>query len=190
MDPLRRKLVIKDSQLLPGRHCARLYPKLRRESVLAQDVKYIVVHCSATPPNRDIGAAEITHMHVARGWRTIGYHRVIRRNGRLERGRPFTQMGAHVRGHNAHSVGICLVGGIDNDGVSEMNFTREQLHTLDVVIEDCELMFPNAVTLGHRDLSPDIDNDGVVERHEWLKDCPCLDVRHFLLTHEALFYAR
>ena len=153
----------------------------------AADVNYIVVHCSATPPSMDIGAAEITKMHQKRGWRTIGYHRVIRRNGQLERGRLLTQMGAHVKGYNAQSVGVCLVGGVDSKGKSVMNFEPEQFHTLSVVLEDMELMFPNAVTLGHRDLSPDLDGDGVVERNEWLKDCPCFDVRHFMLTGQTVF---
>jgi N-acetyl-anhydromuramyl-L-alanine amidase AmpD len=97
-------------------------------------------------------------------------------------------MGAHAKGFNRNSVGVCLVGGVDESGRSAMTFTPAQLRTLDVVIEDMELMFPDAVTLGHRDLSPDKDGDGIVERHEWMKDCPCLDVRHFLLTREAVLH--
>ena len=68
-------------------------------------LKYLVVHCSATPASRDIGAKEIDLMHRQKGWRCIGYHYVIRRDGRVEAGRPENEPGAHVEGHNGHSLG-------------------------------------------------------------------------------------
>jgi hypothetical protein len=76
----------------------------------------IVVHCSATGPAADIGVAQITQWHKQRGFDTVGYHYVIRRNGTLETGRRESEIGAHVRGHNANSIGVCLAGGVDAKG--------------------------------------------------------------------------
>lgn len=142
----------------------------------------IVVHCSATPPSRDVGVREISAMHKDRGFKEVdgtycGYHWVIRRDGRIEHGRKESSVGAHVQGHNANSIGICLAGGIDAAGRSENNFTEAQFAALRQLLGEVIDRYPKAELFGHRDLSPDKDGDGVVERHEWLKDCPCFDVR-------------
>jgi len=144
-----------------------------------QQTNYIVVHCSATRPGAQIGAAEIDQWHRARGWDCIGYHAVIRRDGRLEFGRPFDAVGAHTKGHNFESVGICLVGGLDARGNPEDNFTPVQKRIARWLIEALLHAYPGAEVLGHRDLSPDTDGDGVINKHEWVKDCPCFDVRQW-----------
>ena len=82
----------------------------------------IAVHCAATTPDMDIGAATIDRWHKERGFSSIGYHYVIRRDGTLETGRPLNTPGAHVQGHNAHSIGICLAGGVDQAGKPEKQF--------------------------------------------------------------------
>ncbi len=141
---------------------------------------YIVVHCSATPPDSDIGADEIDQWHRDRGWDGIGYHAVIRRDGEVEFGRHFDEAGAHVQGHNFRSVGVCMVGGIDDDGEAENNFTEEQFESLRDTVVFLKRAYPHARILGHRDLSPDLDGDGVIEEHEWVKDCPSFDVEDWL----------
>jgi N-acetyl-anhydromuramyl-L-alanine amidase AmpD len=138
---------------------------------------YIVIHCSATPPSSDIGADEIDDWHKAKGWSGIGYHAVIRRDGNIEFGRPFDEVGAHVKGQNYRSVGVCLVGGVNEDGSAEDNFTTEQLKSLTAIVATLERAYPGAEVLGHRDLSPDLNGDGVVDQSEWVKECPCFDVR-------------
>ena len=70
----------------------------------------IYVHCSATPNDRDIGFKEIDRMHKLRGWKGCGYHKIIRRDGSIENGRPEKEIGAHVEGHNLDSLGVCLIG--------------------------------------------------------------------------------
>ena len=75
-----------------------------------RDIKYIVVHCSDTPNNEKIGAKEIHEMHLSFGWDGIGYHKVINRNGIIENGRPEYWVGAHVKGKNDLSLGVCLIG--------------------------------------------------------------------------------
>lgn len=141
---------------------------------------FIVVHCSATPPQTDIGADEIDQWHKDRGWAGIGYHAVVRRSGQIEFGRHFDETGAHVKGQNFRSVGVCIVGGVDHNGNPENNFTAEQFVSLRVLIEMLQKAYPLAMVVGHRDLSPDLDGDGIIEEHEWVKECPSFDVRSWL----------
>jgi N-acetyl-anhydromuramyl-L-alanine amidase AmpD len=132
----------------------------------------IVIHCAATPPTMDIGAKEIRLWHTRdNGWRDIGYHSVIRRNGEIEKGRDYHYTGAHVAGHNHNSVGICMVGGVDSKGKPENNFTPEQWESLKREINWILTLFPSCSIIGHRDLDPgkacpsfDVD--------EWMKNNP------------------
>lgn len=143
------------------------------------EIKLIVVHCSATPRSWDLTAEDINKMHRKRGFKEIGYHFFIRRSGLLEVGRDLDEQGAHVKGHNANSWGVCLAGGLDRAGKAENNFTQAQFQTLRSILTMLRAMSPDAEILGHRDLSPDIDGDGVIEEWEWLKQCPCFDVREW-----------
>lgn len=144
------------------------------------NIEYIIIHAAATAANMDIGAKEINDWHIARGWRGIGYHFVIRRDGLLERGRPLNQEGAHTIGYNNVSWGVCMVGGADSTGKSEDNFTIEQYDTLRTLVYTLSKMAPGAKIVGHRDLSKDKNGDGVISEWEWVKDCPCFDVSKFL----------
>lgn len=143
------------------------------------ETSLIVWHCSATKPDQDIGAADIDAMHKARGWSGIGYMLVIRRNGALEGGRSLDAVGAHVKGYNKVSVGVCMVGGLDDHGdpIEGGLYTQAQWNTADAVREMLLKAYPTAHHVGHRDLSPDIDGDGVIEEWEWLKQCPCFSVK-------------
>ena len=76
----------------------------------------IIIHCSATPEGKPFTVADIDRWHRQRGFRCIGYHFVIYLNGSVHAGRPITESGAHCQGHNAHSIGICYVGGLDSLG--------------------------------------------------------------------------
>lgn len=153
----------------------------------------IVVHCSATRVVQDIGVREIRAWHTnpnkrPRPFADIGYHYVIRLSGALELGRDTEAIGAHVAGYNRNSIGICLVGGIGPDGKATVTFTRAQMRTLAELIRLLKATYPWIESIvGHRDLSPDLDGDGVVERHEWLKDCPCFNVATWLDTREVVF---
>lgn len=129
-------------------------------------INTVVVHSSATPPEMDIGVEDIRRWHVEeRGWSDIGYHYVIRRDGTLEMGRDLALAGAHARGYNAESIGICLVGGVKTGDVSapEDNFTEAQHKTASALLN--LLVSTGMVTRGrvkdHREL----------DSH---KDCPCL----------------
>lgn len=145
--------------------------------------KYIVIHCSATKPDSDIGADEIRDWHTRKGWSDIGYHAVIRRDGCIEFGRHFDAVGAHVHGQNYQSVGICLVGGLDAAGNPEDNFTVSQKSAARQLVAVLARAYPFASILGHRDLSPDLDGDGIITRNEWVKDCPCFDVKPWVMNN-------
>jgi len=137
-----------------------------------RDIDLIVIHCSATKPDMDIGADTIRVWHTdpkpaGRGWSDIGYHYVIRRNGDVERGRPVEKSGAHVKGHNSNSIGVCLVGGIDEAGKAESNFTEAQWKALSTLIAQLEGEYPEADVKGHRELDPG-------------KACPSFDVQAWL----------
>lgn len=149
-------------------------------------ISLLVVHCSATRAASDIGAAEIDKWHRSRGWRKIGYHYVIRRDGTCERGRAEAEIGAHTQGHNSTSIGICMVGGLGVDGGAEANFTAPQYQALEGLLGDLLQRYPESEVLGHRDLSPDIDGDGIIEKHEWVKMCPSFDVRDWMKSRGML----
>ena len=149
------------------------------------DIKYIVIHCSATPPRSNIGAKTIDQWHKDRGWSGIGYHVVVRRDGTLEFGRPFDKVGAHAYGVNRVSWGVCMIGGVDANGNAVDNFTAEQYVSLGLIVDALQTRAPDAEVLGHRDLSPDIDGDGVIEKWEWTKQCPCFNARQWYVQHVA-----
>jgi len=138
---------------------------------MSRRINSLVVHCAATYPSMDIGAADIDRWHRDRGWRCIGYHFVIRRDGLVESGRPLREAGAHAYGHNAHSVGICLAGGLQEDGAKEDqaawedNFEPTQMDSLVKLLDALLVMFPGADVLGHRDL-PGVN-----------KQCPSFNVK-------------
>ena len=108
-----------------------------------ESIRYLVVHCSATPDDEDIGAREIHAMHLGFGWHGIGYHKVIRRNGVCEQGRPEYWIGAHVYGFNPESLGVCLIGCDD--------FSSAQFATLEHVLTLWRGQYPFADILGHCD---------------------------------------
>lgn len=114
---------------------------------------FLVIHCAATRPSMDIGAVEIDRMHRQRGFKCIGYSKVIRRDGRVEDGRPLDQIGAHVEGWNSVSVGICMVGGVSEKDVTvpENNFTPAQFEALKVLLLELQKKYPGARIQGHKD---------------------------------------
>ena len=134
--------------------------------------------------DKDITAADIDEMHRAKGWSAIGYQMFIRRTGLIEFGRHMDDVGAHVYGENGESVGICLAGGLFPDGSIGKEFadtfTSAQAISLKLCIDLARHAYPNASVEGHRDRYPDLDGDGIIESHEWMKACPTFGVREWL----------
>lgn len=139
------------------------------------DVKYIVVHCSATRSNMTYSPWQLDHDHRQRGMHGAGYHYYITRRGEVVQMRPLDQMGAHVRGYNRCSIGVCYEGGLDASCQPADTRTLEQRRVLYNLLLQLRHMMPWAKIVGHRDLSPDRNKDGKVSADEWLKACPSFD---------------
>tara|TARA_R110000868_G_scaffold266298_1_gene525363 strand:- start:361 stop:801 length:441 start_codon:yes stop_codon:yes gene_type:complete len=121
--------------------------------MIRASTSFIVIHCAATRPSQDVGAADIRKWHKAKGWADIGYHWVIRRNGKVEKGRAENLVGAHEPTRNRNSVGICLVGGVNEKDFTkaENNFTPEQWTALEKLVKDVQTRYPKTKVMGHRD---------------------------------------
>lgn len=121
--------------------------------MIRASTSFIVIHCAATRPSQDVGAADIRKWHKAKGWADIGYHWVIRRNGKIEKGRAENLVGAHEPTRNRNSVGVCLVGGVSEKDFTkaENNFAPEQWTALEKLVKDVQTRYPKTKVMGHRD---------------------------------------
>lgn len=108
----------------------------------------------------DATAAQVDAWHKQRGWRCIGYHYIVRRDGTIERGRAISQPGAHCYGHNAHSIGVAYVGGLDEEMRPCDTRTEAQRAALLKLVTQLTAMYRCRVH-GHRDYAE--------------RDCPCFD---------------
>ncbi len=140
-----------------------------------REITHIVMHCTATPATSDIGAADVHRWHLQRGWSGIGYHFVIRRNGKIEPGREIEKKGAHVAGFNATSIGISLAGGVASNGQSPLdNFTDGQLHSARDLVLDLMATYriPRSNLMGHNEVIAQITQGSP-------KACPVFSMERF-----------
>ena len=150
-----------------------------------KNVDAIVIHCTASREGVDLHASDIDKMHKDKGWAGIGYHYVITLDGKIEKGRPVNQVGAHAntkglsgKPYNYHSVGIAYVGGLDKKGNPKDTRTPKQKEAMHKLVFQLLDEFPNIKEIiGHRDTSPDKNGNGKIDRNEWIKQCPCFEVR-------------
>lgn len=136
----------------------------------------IVLHCSATKEGQRVTVADIDRWHRERGFKKIGYHYVIYADGSIHAGRDIEEAGAHVGGHNATTIGICYVGGLDTAGKPKDTRTPEQKAAIFYLLQQLKEKYPTARICGHRDFSPDRNGNGTIEPAEFIKSCPCFDV--------------
>lgn len=121
----------------------------------------IIVHCSATKPNVDVGVKDIRKWHIQDNhWADIGYHYVVRLDGTIERGRPDYRQGAHCYGHNRHSIGVCYVGGLNGSGVETDTRTEAQKKALRQLLKELSFKYKASIH-GHNEYSS--------------KKCPCFN---------------
>lgn len=147
-------------------------------------IDYIVVHCTASPEGQDMTVEDIRKIHKANGWSDIGYHLVIYRDGTIHLGRDVDISGAHVSGYNPHSIGVVYVGGLENDPKKAYKDlkpkdtrTEAQKTALLSLLMDLRRLYPDAIIQGHRDFSPDLNHNGIIEPKEWIKACPSFDAK-------------
>lgn len=122
----------------------------------------IIVHCTATPEGRAVTAADVDRWHRQRGFDGIGYHYLVYLDGTVAEGRPIERIGAHCKGHNANSIGVCYVGGLATDRKTPKDTrTSGQKDALLQLINRLRTEYPGVKVRGHRDYAR--------------KDCPCFD---------------
>lgn len=138
-------------------------------------IDLIVVHCSATREDRPFSEHDLEACHRRRGFDGTGYHFYIRKNGDIKTTRPVERIGAHAKGYNRNSIGICYEGGLDADGRAKDTRTEWQKHSLRVLLKVLLNDYPGSRVCGHRDLSPDLNANGEIEPEEWIKQCPCYE---------------
>lgn len=138
---------------------------MKKTELPMKDVKWIVVHCSCTRVNQKVTVADIDRWHRARGWQQCGYHWVIDQKGNIQAGRPETMAGAHVRHYNQHVIGVCYIGGMDEQGRYADTRTPAQKAALHYLLEELKDTYPQAKIVGHRDF-PNV-----------AKPCPCFDAQ-------------
>lgn len=139
-------------------------------------IDMIVIHCSATRADVPLSPRQLDEMHRQRGFDGCGYHYYVRRDGEICTMRPVDRPGAHAKGYNRHSIGVCYEGGLDEQGRPADTRTELQKRSLRVLVRVLAMDFQTRRIVGHRDLSPGLDGDGVIEPEEWTKVCPCFDV--------------
>lgn len=122
----------------------------------------IIIHCSATPEGRDVHAEDIRRWHKSRGWYDIGYHYVIEIDGTVKDGRQEDVIGAHCRGQNDKSIGICYVGGCCEEMEPKDTLNESQEESLKSLICDIRDRYGELPIHGHNEFSN--------------KACPSFDV--------------
>lgn len=142
---------------------------------MKRKIELIIIHCSATPSHLSLTPEALRQDHLKRGFSDAGYHYYILRNGRVVAMRPLQQIGAHTRGFNRESIGICYEGGVSPKGIPQDTRTPHQKEALLRLLGELREQFPKARIVGHRDLSPDRNHDGVLSPNEWVKACPSFD---------------
>lgn len=126
-------------------------------------INEIIIHCTATVEGKDFKAKDIDKWHKAQGWKKIGYHYVVDLDGTVEKGREESETGAHCVGHNAHSIGVVYVGGLDKNQKPKDTRTQEQKDVLWELLRKLLVKYPDATIHGHCEFAA--------------KACPCFDVK-------------
>lgn len=139
-------------------------------------ISLIVIHCSATRVDRDFTAKDVDTAHRFRGFSCWGYHYYVRKSGQIEPMRDEDTVGAHARGYNSISLGVCFEGGLDANGKPADTRTPRQKEALHRLVGELLQRYPEAKVVGHRDLSPDTNYNGIVDPWERIKECPCFEV--------------
>ncbi len=127
-----------------------------------RNIDTIIIHCLDTYAHMDTDVATVTEWHKARGFDTIGYHYLIKRDGNVEKGRPDDVVGAHAKAYNANSIGVAMAGGKGEDDLPCVNYTASQWTALATLCANLKWTH-NCNIIGHNEVSD--------------KTCPNFDVQ-------------
>lgn len=132
-----------------------------------RNIRYLVIHCSATKMTTDFSVSALRHLHVdINHWQDIGYNFYITKDGIIHKCRPLTMVGAHCSGYNATSIGVCYEGGLDAEGKPADTRTQKQLHSMRQLLSELKKEYPLACIVGHYELGA-------------RKACPCFCASKF-----------
>ena len=131
-----------------------------------REIKYIVIHCTATQPNTKKEAI-LSYWKNTLKWKTVGYHRLIDANGVIHELAKYEQVTNGVKGYNSNSIHFSYVGGVDEFNNPKDTRTLKQKESLLYLIKQAKKQFPNAIVQGHRDFGAK-------------KACPSFDVKQWL----------
>lgn len=130
-------------------------------------IEKAIVHCAATPNGKSFDVKDIDNWHKERGFnksgkhsRFCGYHYVIKVDGVIEKGRLLNEVGAHCKGLNSNSIGICLIG--------TDNYSEAQMKSLELLLVELKALFPQMTIHGHNEFST--------------KSCPGFNVQDWIKT--------
>lgn len=140
-----------------------------------RNIKYIFVHCTASQQTATV--QQILKEFTQRGWRIPGYHYIVDPKGMLTQLVAEDRASNGVKGYNAESINVAYIGGIDSKKKAIDNRTPEQKKTLLNILTRLKKKYPNAIIMGHRDISPDKNHNGIVDPWERIKECPCFDAK-------------
>lgn len=132
------------------------------------------MHCTAGS-QRTYSDNKLIQEFKNKGWQYPGYHYVIRPDGSVFQMLPEDKVSNGVQGYNSTAINVAYVGGIDEKGKAIDNRTIQQKETLRRILKELKTRYPQATILGHRDISPDKNGNGIVDSWERIKACPCFD---------------
>ncbi len=150
----------------------------------AKGIKYIAIHCSAGFGKKE----SIEAFWKTKGWKSPGYHRLIDTDGAIHKLLDFSKTSNGVLGFNDETINICYIGGVENIGTTKKPIwkakdtrTEAQKTALKECIKEAQDWLQKhkntnkIIIQGHRDFSPDLNKNGIIESWERIKECPSFD---------------
>lgn len=138
-------------------------------------IKRIFVHCSASHQTASVN--DIKAEFKRKGWKNPGYHYLVDAGGAIHQLLDDANISNGVKGYNSTSINVAYIGGIDSEGKATDNRTEPQKKALSILLKLLHGRYPDAEILGHRDISPDTNKNGIVDPWERVKECPCFDAK-------------
>lgn len=154
--------------------------------IIVRIINKIIIHCSATRSDMDFSEQQLESAHQLRGFRECGYHFYVRKSGIISDMRDVAVPGAHCKGHNEDSIGICYEGGLAPDRTPADTRTFKQKYAMVSLVRYLLQDYPGAQVYGHRELSRDLDGNGTITPNEWMKECPCFEVAELRAPQQKL----
>lgn len=136
-------------------------------------IERIFLHCTAGSQKTTV--EDLKREFKAKGWKNPGYHYVVMPSGRVENLLSEENVSNGVQGYNSTSINVAYIGGIDGNGKAVDNRTEEQKKSLVSLLKSLRERYPKARIMGHRDISPDKNGNGIIDPWERIKECPCFD---------------